>query len=106
MPVPAVDRPPEPSGSAATGSGSASPNGSATTDDAARAAAGLVRTTRGRLLWLVVCAAVLAVTCLASIAIGAKYIPLDEVVRALFDSGDANNQVIVGDMRVTGRCSA
>ncbi|SEF12941.1 FecCD family ABC transporter permease [Jiangella alba] len=100
MPVPAVDRPPEPSGSAATGSGSASPNGSATTDDAARAAAGLVRTTRGRLLWLVVCAAVLAVTCLASIAIGAKYIPLDEVVRALFDSGDANNQVIVGDMRV------
>ncbi|PZF82808.1 FecCD family ABC transporter permease [Jiangella anatolica] len=81
MPAPTVDRPAD--------------------ADTATAAAGLVRTTRGRLLWLVVCAAVLALTCLASIAIGAKYIPLDEVLRALFgDSGDANNQVIVGDMRV------
>lgn len=68
--------------------------------DAQTAAAGLVRTTRGRLFWLAVCAVALAVTCLASIAIGAKYIPLDDVVRALFDTGDANNQVIVGDMRV------
>jgi iron complex transport system permease protein len=90
MPAPTVDRPADrpadrPSDAMA---------------DATNAAAGLVRTTRGRLTWLAVCVAALAVTCLASIAIGAKYIPLDEVLRALFDSGDANNQIIVGDMRV------
>lgn len=79
MPAPTVDRP---------------------AGAAEEAAAGLVRSTRGRLVWLAVCVAALAVTCLASIAIGAKYIPLDEVVRALFDEGDANNQMIVGDMRV------
>src|ERR1700754_567547 len=90
MPAPTVDRPADrpadrPSDAMA---------------DATTVAAGLVRTTRGRLIWLAVCVLALAVTCLASIAIGAKYIPFDEVLRALFDSGDANNQIIVGDMRV------
>ncbi|WP_342673678.1 iron chelate uptake ABC transporter family permease subunit [Jiangella gansuensis] len=60
----------------------------------------MARSTTARLLWLGVAVAVLALTCLASIAIGAKYIPLGDVIAALFDSGDPNNQVIVGDMRV------
>ncbi|PSL05399.1 iron complex transport system permease protein [Haloactinopolyspora alba] len=63
-------------------------------------AQGLARSTTARVLWLVAAVAVLAIVCMASIAVGAKSIPLDEVVAALFGSGDVNNQVIVGDMRV------
>lgn len=63
-------------------------------------AEGLARSTRSRLLWLLAAIAMLGVVCMASIAVGAKYIPLGDMVAALFDSGNPNNQVIVGDMRV------
>ena len=70
------------------------------TSDVEATAQGLARSTASRLTAFLVALAILALVCMASIAIGAKSIPLDEVVAALFDSGDLNNQVIVGEMRV------
>ncbi len=70
------------------------------TSSAEATAQGLARTTRARLMWFLVALGILVLVCLASIAVGAKYIPFGEVIAALFDSGDPNNQVIVGDMRV------
>lgn len=70
------------------------------TPETAERAQGLARTNARRTAGLLVCAAVLVVVILASIAVGSKGIPLGTVVDALVHFDDSNDHVIVRELRV------
>ncbi len=70
------------------------------TPETAERAQGLARTNARRTAGLLVCAAVLVVVVLASIAVGSKGIPLGTVVDALVHFDDSNDHVIVRELRV------
>jgi iron complex transport system permease protein len=57
-------------------------------------------TARGRLGSWLASVAVLALLCLASIAVGAQSLPLSEVFHALFHPGHTNADLIVTDLRI------
>lgn len=61
---------------------------------------GLAQTNARRTAGLLVAVALLAVICLLSIAVGTKYIPLNEVWNGLFAYDDSNNAVIIRELRV------
>ncbi|OZF55911.1 Fe(3+)-siderophore ABC transporter permease [Rhodococcus sp. 14-2470-1b] len=61
---------------------------------------GLAQTNARRTAGLVVVVALLAVICLLSIAVGTKYIPLNEVWNGLFAYDDSNDAVIIRELRV------
>ena len=61
---------------------------------------GLAQTNARRTAGLVVVVALLAVICLLSIAVGTKYIPLNEVWNGLFAYDDSNDAVIIREFRV------
>ncbi len=61
---------------------------------------GLAKTNARRTAGLVVVIALLAAICLLSIAVGTKYIPLNEVWNGLFAYDDSNNAVIIRELRV------
>jgi iron complex transport system permease protein len=61
---------------------------------------GLAKTNARRMLGLVAILGLLAAICLISIAVGTKYIPLNEVWDGLFSYNDSNNHVIIRELRV------
>lgn len=61
---------------------------------------GLAKTNARRTAGLILVIGLLAAICLLSIAVGTKYIPLNEVWNGLFAYDDSNNAVIIRELRV------
>lgn len=60
----------------------------------------IAKSVRRRMLWLIVAAVVLLLVCAASVALGAKGIPLDVVADALWGGRDDNDAYIVRETRI------